>query len=56
MKSNGLNLQISFLGGYFKKKKTFLVYAICFYETVHDKWCLHKSIQQTENGWEHVFC
>ena len=28
----------------------FPVYAICFIETVHDKWCLDKSGKQTENG------
>ena len=40
---------------YFKKKNIFLVYAICFYETVGDKWCLHKTVQETENGLERGF-
>ena len=36
-----LNLiQISLSIGYFKETNAFLVYAICFRETVHDKWCL----------------
>ena len=31
----------------------FLVYAICFHETVYDhNWCLHKSVGQKENGLE----
>ena len=38
------DLQISSLVGIFKKKNVFLVYAICFYETVHAKWCLHKAV------------
>ena len=41
---------MSSLVGYFKKINAFPVDAICFHETVHDKWCLHKSVPQTENG------
>ena len=33
----------------------FPVYAICFIEIAHDKWCLDKSAGQTENGLEHNF-
>jgi len=41
---------------YFKNKNTFLVdYTICFHVAVHDKWCLHISIQQNENGLERGF-
>ena len=25
---------------------------MCYHETVHDKWCFHKSVGQTENGLE----
>ena len=32
-----LDLQISSLVGYFKKTNDFIVYAICFHETTHDK-------------------
>ena len=35
-----LNFQISSSIGYFKKTNAFLVYPVCFHETVHDKWCL----------------
>ena len=38
-----LDLQISSLVGYFKKTNDFIVYAISFHETIHDKWCLHKK-------------
>ena len=41
--------------GYFKKANAFLVYTKFFYETVHGKWCLRKSVQQTENGLERSF-
>ena len=41
--------------GYFKKTNAFLVYAICFHETVHDKSCLHKSVRQTEHDLERGF-
>ena len=47
-----LDLQVSFLVGYFK---CFLVYATCFHETVHDKWCLHKNVRQIENDIERGF-
>ena len=30
----------------------FLVYTTCFYEIVHDKWCLNKSVEETENDLE----
>ena len=33
------------------KISAFPVYAICFIEVVHDKWCLDKSVEQTENAW-----
>ena len=52
---NYLELQITLLVGYFKKTNAFLVYSICFHETVHNKWCLHKSVRQTENGLERGF-
>ena len=32
-----------------------IFYAICFHETVNDKWCLHKSVRQTQNGLERGF-
>ena len=41
-----LNLQSSSLVGSFKKNKCF----ICSNETVHDKWCSHENVRQTENG------
>ena len=48
-----LDLQISsIVVFFFKETNAFPVYAICFNETVHDKWCLHKSDWQTENGLE----
>ena len=53
--TKSLDLQISSLVSYFKKTDAFLVYAICIYETVHDIWCLHKSVWQTENGFERGF-
>ena len=34
-----LELKISSLVGYFKNANALLVYAICFLETVHEKWC-----------------
>ena len=39
--------------GYFKETNAFPVCTTC-YETVHAKWCLHKSVWQTENGLERV--
>ena len=33
------------------KRSAFPVYAICFIEVVHDKWCLVKSVEQSENAW-----
>ena len=33
-----------------KKNTSFLVYTIRFNETVHRRWCLDKSVDQTENG------
>ena len=41
--------------GQFKKINAFLVYSICFNETVKDKWCLDKSVGQTENDLERGF-
>ena len=48
--------EISFLKGNFKKILAFLVYSICFHETVHDK-CgrLDKSPGQNENVLERGF-
>ena len=50
-----LDLYISSLVGQFKKVNAFLIYSICFNETVHDKWCLDKSDGQNENDLEHGF-
>ena len=41
--------------GYFKKTNAFQVYAICSNETLHEKWCLHKSVRQSENDSERSF-
>ena len=49
-----LDLQISSFVGQFKKRNAFLVYTICFNETVHDKWCLNESVGQTKNDLEHM--
>ena len=38
-----------------KKINAFLVHIICSNETVHVKWCLYKSVRQTENGLKRVF-
>ena len=40
---------MSSLVGQFKEINAFLVYTICFHETVRDKWCLDKSVGKTEN-------
>ena len=50
-----MDLQISFLVGYFKETNAFQVYAICFHESVHEKWPLHKRVRRTENGLERGF-
>ena len=50
-----LYIQISSLVGYFKKANAYLAFFVRFNETVHDKWCLHKSVGQTDNGLERVF-
>ena len=50
-----LDLQVSSLVGSFKKINAFLVHLICSNETVHVKWCLHKSVRQTKNGLKRVF-
>ena len=50
-----LDLQTTLSVGYFKKTNALLVYFICFHETVHNKWCLHISVRQTENGLERGF-
>ena len=50
-----LDFQISSLVGQFKKINAFLVYTICINETFQDKWCLEKSVGQTENDLEHGF-
>ena len=31
------------------------VFLVCFNETAHDKWCLDKSVEQTENDFERGF-
>ena len=49
--NKSLDLQISFLVGSFKKINAFLDYLIWSNETVHVKWCLHKSVRETENAW-----
>ena len=41
--------------GQFKKVNAFLVYSICFNETVKDTWCLDKSVGQIENDLERAF-
>ena len=45
------------LEGYFKTKynNAFPVYATCYHETFVNKWCLRKSVLQTENGLERGF-
>ena len=50
-----MDIQFSSLVGYFKKANAYLVFSIRFNETVHDKWCLHKSVGETDNGLERVF-
>ena len=50
-----LYLHISSLKGTFKKTNAFLVHFIRSNETVHDKWRLHKSVWQTENGLKRGF-
>ena len=32
-----------------------IAYSICFHKTVHNKWCLDKTIGQIENGLERGF-
>ena len=46
---------ISFLVDYFKKLNTFLAHSLCFYKTVHNKWCLDRTFRQIENGFERGF-
>ena len=41
--------------GQFKKINAFLVHSVCFNENVKDKWCLDKSVGQTENDSERGF-
>ena len=38
--------------GYLKKINAFLVYIIVVNETVYYKWCLDKSVGQTENDFD----
>ena len=38
-----------------ERANAFLVYIICINETVHNKWCVHKSVWQTESGLERSF-
>ena len=49
--NKSLDLQISFLVGSFKKINAFLDHLIWSNETVNVKWCLHKSVRETENAW-----
>ena len=49
--NKSLDLQISSLVSSFKKINAFLDHRICSNETVHVKWCLHKSVRETENAW-----
>ena len=53
--NESLNLQISALVGCFKKINAFLVFSICFHETVHNKCCLDKIVGQIENDLERGF-
>ena len=41
---------------YFTNTNAVPVYALRFHETVHDKWCIFKSVPQTQNGLERGFC
>ena len=41
--------------GHLKKINAFLDYTIRLNETVHKKWCLDKSVGQTENDLERGF-
>ena len=50
-----LDIQISSLMVYFKKINAFLVYFICFRKTVHNYWCLDKTVGQIENSLERGF-
>ena len=50
-----MDLKISSLVGYFKKLNTFLVYSVCFHKTVHNKWCLDRTVGQIKNGLERGF-
>ena len=38
-----------------EKTNASLVFAVWFHETAHGKWCIDKSIWQTENGLERGF-
>ena len=38
-----------------KKISAFPVYTIYFLEIFHEKWCLDKNVEQTENGLERGF-
>ena len=44
----------SLLSAFFKKTNAFLVYAICFHETVHDEWCNIKAFGKLETAWDAV--
>ena len=43
-----------FFSGLFQTN-VFLVYVICFNETVDEKWCLNKTVRQSENDLERGF-
>ena len=55
--NTSLDLKNSSIVGYFKKINAFLVYSIlCFHKTVHNKWCLDKTVhEKIENGLERGF-
>ena len=50
-----LDLQIFSLVGSFKKTNAFLVHFIGSNEIIHVKWCLHKSVRQSEDRVKRVF-
>ena len=50
-----LYLQIFSLVGYFEKINAFLVWSICFYETVHYKWSLDERFGRNEKDLERSF-
>ena len=53
--AKNLDLQVDSLVGNFKKISAFHVYALCFHETFHDKWCYDKTLGKPENDLERGF-